>query len=214
MKQNHPWAERPPFRPSECGRQPGPCPPKDPHGRRPSPCPPSGGPLLLTRVIGMGRECDHCMHACLPISGQRQGTPPYTVCAVEVCAPIGLCECPGGGCGNDLLFDARIPLELTLQDACGNLFRVCSELSMRLRIALNGCGRRMGSYQAYAQACVRLVSSEPFCGDAAPVCLNVLLEAYLTQLERYHGDRPPKPKCPPSLPLYPQPCFPDRCRNA
>lgn len=210
MKQNDHWAERPPFHPCERGRRPEPCPPQRPPECRPSPCSPCDGPLLLTRVIGMGRECDRRMHACLPVCGLRQGTPPYSICAIEVRTPIGLCECPGGGRGNDLLFDVRIPLELTLQDACGRVQRVCSELFMRLRVSLRGCGCRLDSYQAYAQACVRLVSSEPFCGDTAEVCLDVLLEAYLTQLEHHQGCRPPKPHCPPSLPLYPQPCFPER----
>jgi hypothetical protein len=209
MKHNNHWADRPPCHPCECAQQPGPCPPGGPRGCRPSPCPPCDGPLLLARVIGMGRECDRCMSARLDLCGLRHGTPPFTLCAIEVRPPLGLCECPGGGCGNDLLFDVRIPLELTLQDACGRMQRACSELFMKLRISLAGCGCRVGPYQAYAQACVRLLSSEPICGNVAQVCLDVLLEAYLTQLECHHDGRPPKPRCPPPLPLYPQPCFPE-----
>lgn len=196
MKQHHPWT--PPYGHPNFANPCMPCPPKGPH------CDPCDGAWLLPRVIGMGTEHNRCMHTYINIDTIPAGQPPFTVCAIQALTPCQMCE-RRGCCPNEMLFDVRIPLEITLRDACGRLVRACGSMDAKIRIPLRCRRCDAEDYQAYAKACVRLLSAEAICGCGFQACVDLLLEAYVTRLEPYHPC-PPKPACP-SLPWYPQPYY-------
>ena len=108
-------------------------------------------------------------------------------------------------CGRGVTLAVHIPRCCQVCDTCGCPFTAYSHIDVPVQMRL--CDpREADRAQTAATASVRLVRPCD-CGNVPEAWLDVWAEAWLTACRPVYSSACPPP-CPPSLPLYPQPCRP------
>ncbi|MDR3050532.1 MAG: hypothetical protein LBU67_02260 [Oscillospiraceae bacterium] len=166
----------------------------------------SGGDYLLPKIVCFGREWVRNFEACLPLADiPCDAHPPFTLC--RVCAapvPPDWQEEPPAACDpKGLVLSVHIPLDITLRDGADCLHAARSDLWVRVRGRLRCPREECWRYRWVVVPAVRLARAPaPTCGNEAPVCLEVCVEAYLVRPEPVCR-QDCHPVCPPIPPLYP-----------
>lgn len=171
--------------------------------RKPEPCVRG---VLLPRVIARGQTWHRCCHATLQVEGLPECLhPPLMLASVTAVGEPSWTQQPDPSC-RALCLHVIIPVQCEVRDCqgCTMWGRACIEvdITLPLSIPLAECWRS----SMKVIPCVRMIC--PPCTACEPcfdVQLEVLAEAYLLRWETCQA-LPPKPDCPPPLPLYPPPC--------
>ena len=161
--------------------------------------------FLLPRILASGREWLRRCQTTLRMEGLPEcAPPPLTLISVCVAGEPSWVQ-EHDPARRALCLHVTIPLICQVRDSCGCVHsgRSCARVDVALRLTMPAaeCWRNT----LLVQPCVRLVcapcSSEHACFEAE---LEILAECYMIRWEPCMAG-PPKPECPPSLPLYPQP---------
>lgn len=161
--------------------------------------------FLLPRILASGRAWLRRCQTTLQVEGLPECAPP-PLTLLSVCAagePAWTQE--HDPARHALCLHVTIPLICQVRDSCGCIHngRACIrvDVAMQLSVPAAECWRST----VLVQPCVRLVCapcpSEDGCFEAE---LEILAECYMIHWEPCMAGQP-KPACPPSLPLYPQP---------
>ncbi|MGN0746864.1 MAG: hypothetical protein ACI4ML_09340 [Aristaeellaceae bacterium] len=161
--------------------------------------------FLLPRILASGRTWLRCCQTTLRVEGLPEcAPPPLTLLSVCVAGEPAWTQ-EHDPARRALCLHVSIPLICQVQDGCGcsHTGRACAQVDVMLRLTMPAaeCWRNT----LLVQPCVRLVCvpcpSEDGCFQAE---LEILAEAFMIRWEPCMAG-PPRPECPPSLPLYPQP---------